>query len=431
MRSELEAALSGEPWAVSGVVFGLHVIRDDEGRPVHERRAPSAVKRGVPMELRGCPYDDERHGVLMNVSALAQITRHLGAVTEDAGTFRSTISGAERWDPMLMTVMDQLASPAIHLLRLRDPHGPVPAAKAVAHKVAAGYFGALHRLLLAEGRGDRGPVSAAAFLEYVRAERILVGPSEACAGPPHMIARLTELLVHGMVHGSPRTLAPDETRQVLARGLGNQVHLGVAWELFDDRMEREFFRRWHLPGRLRLRNAFIGQKLDARASALTRSEGAPADRAARALPTSLGADALEPIRRVLSDGELHGEANAAAVRAIDELLAQGEGAIQLVDASLRPELARSIAHYLGVYRAFVAALWSIERELRERLGFSREAPMKLHAVILPIPRCLDWYTAVLGHRLECPPGGSGAVTLRNHRRVVEVMGAVPTRRPSS
>lgn len=420
MIPELASALAGEAWAVNRVVFGLHDTRDDEGRPLNERRSPAFARKGVVSELRPCPYHDERHGVLMNVSALAQLTRHLGAVTEDAGGFRSMVTERSGWDPMLMTVLDLLAAPARYLLGRPDAPA-VPARLSVGYKVGAGFFGALSRLLLVEGRAGV-PVSPKGFLEYVKKERLLIGAGEACAGPPNMIERLTNVLMHGL----PQQGGADEGRLFVARALADQVRLGAAWSMFDEASERGFFREWYATGRLRPRNEFIRRKLEGRAQELVGGQDFRTETLLLALPVSRSGVSAEPIRAAVCGGTLATRLEVSAVAAIGELLDLHEGAIDLVDPASHRPVASRLVDYLTVYRAFASSFWAIERSLRAHLGSSVAVPLKLHGALFAIARSLDWYSAVSGHRLESTPERSGPIVLKNHRRSVEVIPAAAT-----
>ena len=421
MARQLDAASNGEPWSVMGVVFGLDLVRDDEGRPISERRAGSAAKKGVTLELRSCPYADERNGSPMNVSALAQITRHLDTVTNDLAAFRNGVAldpaTATGWDPMYVTVIDQLAAPAIHLLRLRDPEQRVPASKAVAHKLAAGYYSAFARLLEQGARGRAREVSTASFLEFIATERLLIGASEVCAGPPHMIARLTETLVRGTSGPALR----DASRFLVARSLATQVQLGCAWELLDEALEREVL-GWHAEGLLRPRNAYIAGRLADRAERLGAVDRVPHERVCSAVPRgSRGIDAEALVASVRACLASTGS-DAEGAHVIAELLAHGEGALELAGGA-RELVARRIAAYLAVYRRLVGALWALELGLRAELGYPLDAPIRLHVAVLPAVRGLDWFEAILGHRLECTPLDGAEVRFRNHHRVVRVLHA--------
>ena len=116
MGNAATAMRSDEPWAFSQLIAGLDDVLDEEGRPLAERRAPSALKDGVPMELGPCPYADSRQGEPMNLSALEQITRHLKPVFRELRAFHAALpAGSPSHDRMFLAVLDQLAGPARRL----------------------------------------------------------------------------------------------------------------------------------------------------------------------------------------------------------------------------------------------------------------------------------------------------------------------------
>src|SRR5258708_7631247 len=53
-------------------------MRDEEGRPLGEHKAPPEQRCGAPLELRTCPYAGSRQNHLrpMNVSAMKQMLAH-------------------------------------------------------------------------------------------------------------------------------------------------------------------------------------------------------------------------------------------------------------------------------------------------------------------------------------------------------------------
>lgn len=412
----IEAAASGSPWCVAGVIRDLEYVRDDEGRPVAERRAPSAVKAGAPMELRACPYHDERKGHPMNVSALAQITRYLEPVLDEIATFRATAAeSAPTWPNVFAAVVDQLAGPALHLLQAEDPDAPVPALRAVGHKLAAGYYGLVQGLVVEEAWGRGGPVSVATFLEFVRVRKGLLGASEVCAGPPGMIARASAVLIDGT---GPTTVVLDPKRVEIAHALADQMRTGLAWELFDRRHEEALLLDIVGRRRARPRNPFIARKLDRRFEEIGASDGPDRDvepNYGRLLPSGAAAllDALTPRHRGL-DLEL--------IRCVASALDRDEGAVELQGSGTTPRVARALAEYLRVHRATVSQLWRSEMRLRELLGFPAQVPVKFDAAVFPRARALDWYEVFSGHRLVYEPGPQPDMQLRNHRREITLAG---------
>lgn len=428
MTRELKPALSGsDPWCLSQLLYLMEVL-DDEGRPVAERRAPSVVKEGVPIELKPCPYDDDRRGQPMNVSALAQITAHLPEVLADVAAFHRAAPLPERtWATFLTVVLDQLAGPALHLLRHPGGTERVPAARAVGHKLAAGYFGVARDLLLAEAMGQGVPYSVEGVLGFVQARHSLHGASEVCAGPLPLIARTSDVLLFG----GPEPKAPldDEVRVQCMRLLGVQIQLGVAYELFDRGLERRL-----LAGRddrpcLAPRNAFIEKKLALRREEL-RAEERPPDvkDAVAALPRALGSTdvaflsgLLEAVARAR-----HLDDDALSTRLVEVLEAR-EGALLVEAEQDRRLVARLFGAALRVHRAFLARQHGLERQVRAALQLDPAAPVATHSLLFPGPRALGWLEAIGGYRVRAAPEEAPTVVLGNHKRTEELsalLGAV-------
>jgi hypothetical protein len=420
MKNQLEAALNGEPWAVSGVVFGLDDVLDDEGRPLRERRAPSSAKKGVPIELRPCPYHDERQGLPMNVSALEQLLRHFSAVAKSVAAFRGMLGEEARpWEGMLDALLDLLAAPGIHLLRARDPRGRVPAIDAAGYKLAAGYFDALRRLLLLEAKGRRQEVSAAGFLEFVREHRALIGAGEACAGPPQLIARLTR----SFLDAAPPVTAIDRRRVAIASTLAAQVRLGIAWELLDEAAEERLLGALRFAGALRPRTPVVARRLADRIEALAAVEAADAEGIYLALPGAPSAESNGLLRCAIRAWAAGAAADEGTVKTVDALLAPGDGGLEVVGDAARAICARSFSNFLVLYRGVVGAQWRLECDLRAQLGFPIDVEMKLHSTILPVSMFASWLETITGHRLLCTPAPSPEIVLHNHHRTVVAIAA--------
>ena len=256
MSKNLVDALNGGAWSVSAVIFDLNDMLDDEGRPISERRANAAVRAGVEMDMRECPYAGIRHGRLMNTSALAQVSHHYNPVMGEIAAFRRQTAGKDAtWSDILAAILDPLARPAVHLLQQRNARGPVPAQVAVGHKLAAGFFGVMRTLHERLALGADLPVSTEAFLDLVEETGALVGPAEACAGSPQMLRKASTILVEG---GTANETTLDQARLDMARCLGQQVQLGIFWQLYDRRHVWELIRGQ----RLVPCNIFLMRKLE-------------------------------------------------------------------------------------------------------------------------------------------------------------------------
>lgn len=411
MAAELRAIFCGGAWATSGLLFGVDGLFDLDGRPLGERRAPSAAKAQSPMVLEPAPYEDARKGLMMNVSALEQVQRHLKAVLEDIGGFHALRPAAPRsWESMFLAVIDQLSAPIVHVIRAGNAEARVPAAKAVGYKLAAGYFGALRRLLAAAAQGEPREATPEAFLEFIHGHRLLVGGNEVCAGPPRLIEWTTRVFLDG-VQGAPPSAEPH--RLEVATLLLRQVQLGLAWELFDEAAEARVLGEYG--PRLKARSAFLasalGDRLEVVKAAGGRSSWAAAE---RALPGSLSCEALVEAMKAHAS-----RLRVASASVFEALAGLGEGALEL-EAGVGGELARLFASWLQVSEQVGGLQSSLERELRRVLGCAVEAPIELSALMRGPSRAQRWLEAALGHSLQREDGPEGRLILRNVRRTVEV-----------
>ena len=414
MRDPLERALRSEPWSMAELLFGLSHVLDDEGRPIAERRAPSAVKKGVDIELEACPYHDERRGGVMNVSALEQIKKHLRSVFTDAASFHATLDPSlGGWTPMALAVIDQLSGPGRHLLSGRDPAARVPASIAVGYKLAAGYFDVVRRLLARELVGDGLDPSVDTFLAFVHSENALVGQGEVCAGPPKLIRRTTHVLFHGDEGAAPLA---HRTRVAVAAALLDQVRLGAAWRRFDEAAEAALLR----PTRHALvpANAFFARALSGQLEALDASETG-------ALPWSPPLEVFgslaptDPRRAFLAALAAHGP-DPAPDPELEGLPPPANGALRFATPAAALLFARSMRTYVEAYRRLLGAQWSLEQGIRAALGLALDAPMKLHGLLAPAPLALRWLQAGLGLVLRCEPSADPVAELRRGDRTVRV-----------
>jgi hypothetical protein len=390
-----------QPWAVSDLLYGLEDMKDDEGRPIGERRASSAAKTGVPMVLKACPYKDERKGTDMNVSALSQITTYLEPVLRDLGAFRNT-QGFEdtSWEIILSAVIDQLNGPARHVLSGKK--GPIPAQLAVGHKLAAGYFGAVSRLLAEEllGRGREPTVEV--FLDFIKEGRFLIGASEACAGPPVMIAKATSVLFYGSAREKV-----DSKRVQIAECLTSQIKLGLVWKHFDAATEYELLGSEPTPAHIQCRNSFIESELTARAIGL--SGGTPKVQAAHeALVAIVGGSVLNehPSRRESEETLCKVASRSQGVLEVREDLIESVGSLA--------------CQYASMLRRTIDAHEREERRLRKVLGCDESnINIRQNSLLLPRVRSKRWIEAMLGYRIES--AGKGPVRFVHHQHeAVEV-----------
>lgn len=409
--SALEQALSGQPWSVGSVVRGLDPVLDDEGRPLGERRAPSAAKQGVPIVLRGCPYHDERKGVPMNVSALAQVTRHQERVLAELSAFVAHTDGAG-WTGALEAVVHLLSAPALSLLSERDAGAVIRAEHAVGHKLAAGFYGVVRDLVARDALGAPVPVTADAMCAVVRAERALFGASEVCAGAPNMLVRATRVLLGEERVGEGGQ--PTPVARAVASALTRQVLAGLAWELVDRVAAHALLHRDPGHAHMRPRNHFMAARLDEHVSALADA----ATGAARPL-------AVPQLGELLREPSLR-SAFALALPPIDDpdvcvvlgLFEHGDQAVELDQPCARQQVARTCVGMLRTYASLLRYQWEQEMALRAALGFSPAASVHFDPSVLQRGRCALLFEALSGHRIHTEPGPAPQITLRNHKRAV-------------
>lgn len=412
-KSHLDAALAGEAWSLSGVVFGLTHLSDDERRPLFEERAPIEIREEIDTLMRPCPYRDERFGRSMNISALAQVARHLDAVVEDVARFRATLPPVlPTWDDLCLVAMDQLCRPAVYLLDHRSRSGPIPADLAVGYKLAIGYTTPIRKLLTLEARGQPPEVSVESLQGLIREERLLVGAREVCAAPMSMVTRVSDVLVNGVPSARGEV---EPRRQRIALALTLQFRVGVVWGLFDLAAERRLLVEQLGSERLKPRNAFSARML---AERLVELEQPPGGDAEGILPSGLSPSAtkrLQAVRRSFVEGD---RAPADAATAIDTALGYDDSSIALTDPEARGLFAHNFVAYLRARQTFIAVLGELEMVLRQELEFPPEVPFDVTGAILPMSRCLRWFEMITGYRIRPSPASSAELLLRNHHRTI-------------
>lgn len=414
MGDLLAAALSGRAWTLTGLLAGpVDDLHDDEGRPLGERRASSAAKRGVPMVLAACPYEGARQGLPMNVSALTQVKRYLKPVLEDVARFHALGATQQGWQRMLPAVLDQLAAPAVHLLR-GGAAANVPAQKAVGYKLAAGYFGALRRLLAAEARGAGVPATVEDFQAWLERERLLVGASEVCGGPPALIAFATGVFLEGLAGAQP---VEDRSRHAVANLLSQQVQLGLAWELFDGAAEARLLRTLIGP-HLLPRTSLLADEL---AERLVTLEAQPAFEAAeRALPPQLAPATRDALAAAVRCFDIAPDTDTPATAALVALAARREGPFSATEPSAHERVARHFATWLDVRGKLARAQCALEHQLRGVLGREPAGPVKPSPLMMAPSQAQRWFEAVLGHTLLAQDAGETTHRLHSIHRTVTV-----------
>ncbi|MCA9587943.1 MAG: hypothetical protein KC657_21615 [Myxococcales bacterium] len=401
-------------WSYGSLIRrGVEAVVDVEGRPIAERRAPPSVRRDVAFVAKACPYPDERAGKPMNVSALAQITRHFDAALDDLVAVRAALSShPTTWELLLTVVVDQLGAPALHLLRGGSATS-VPAAAAVAHKLAAGYFGVVRGALAATDAGAHEQVSPERFADTVRASGALIGASEACAGPPHMIARTTACLVDGRPGAVP---VSDTARIEIATLLRRQIQIGLAWERFDLAAEVATLESFT---REKPRVAFFARRIAERIQGLPASaDRVPAP--AEALPTD-----LDPSIRARLVDALGGAPRATRADAACSAIVDNAAGALLLDGAARARCVAQLALYLDTRSEVLAALALHERAIRVALALPEDeaqATVAFDDTVLPPARTLHWLESALGVRATTTTSEQPTVAIASLPRPTVAMG---------
>lgn len=391
MSKSLTDAMEGKAWSVTRVMHDLNDVLDDEGRPIAERRADVSARAGVKMEMRECPYSGIRHGRLMNVSALEQIAHHYNAVMSEIAALRKQLGGEKAaWSDILAVVLDQLAGPAIRLLKRHVTDGRVQAQIAVGHKLAEGIFGVMRTLHERRAIGVDYPVTAEAFIRVMEETNALVGASEACAGSPQMIRKTVNLLVAG---GPENGLVIDQDRVDMARLLARQIELGIFWQLYDQ------IHLWELVrGKTREvlhpSNDFLMGKL--RETGIKAAPSPPPALEVSSLPASLDTSSRQRISNALQGRPDQNELQDD-MREIMRLLAEPGAVIRYQGE--HAAFAECMAQYLNVRRNILSEQEKLERELRRLLELPIEAPIRLGPAAFPEPQALPWYEMTAGCRL--------------------------------
>ncbi|WP_437715395.1 hypothetical protein WMF45_02675 [Sorangium sp. So ce448] len=187
--------------------------RDGEGRPLGEEMAPSEVQRGVPMEMRECPYAGSRqkHRNQMNVSSLRQFSAYWPAVVGGLAVLREEyLRHAKREGDGRITLIDLwkfsrtgIALPAWLLRRAHAPlaDGGIPPVSSIIYRMMLGVNRVAHlQLLMISATGVESPEWAqqpAALYDYTDGNDLFIGLNSVCAGSRPMIEETFRVLLGG------------------------------------------------------------------------------------------------------------------------------------------------------------------------------------------------------------------------------------------
>lgn len=416
---------SEQAWSLSRYVFGLGDFHDVDGRPLGERRASSDAKRGCPMELERCTYDDERKGIFMNVSALEQIRAHLKDCHADVAAFHASLPpDLEPLDRMFLAVIDQVLSPALFLMRHEHDDERVPALAATGHKLAAGLFAVMLNLETERTMGRGVPGTAGAIDDYVHRTSALIGAGgvEACAGPAKLIRHTIGVFFGEDAHAASGV---DPLRVAIASLVHRQVRLGIVLRLFDELAERAICTG--VEGRVRARNDFLRVKLDGRRDELAAAPVPPPARSlVRALPLGLPDGPAGTLRATLERFEEDLGAPDEVARQHGRLMVGNKGG--LVGEGLDYDrLGAAIVAAMTARRATLACLVGLEAEARERLARATSAPYRFASLVAPASGSFVWFTALSGVQISTPVEPPFDVILRDGSG--RVLAAAPPNAP--
>lgn len=392
--------VGSSPPAFSAMLYAFDNVADEEGRPLGERRAATGAKSAVPMELKPCPYSDLRVGQPMNVSALKQVMRHQDAVLEEICSFQRALRrSTPPWDRLVATVLHLLAGPATFLVQKYPERPQVPVRLAVGYKLAAGYFSALRDHAPLEGSTE---AVLEAFLASIDARRMLIGASEVCSGPPHLIRATALRLLRVPPEEGPKA-EPSAVIRVLH--LMTQIRLGASWRDFDAHIEDVLLRQFPAAS-LVARSKFLQAEV-------TRARSATAPRWSWCPRRALSSKLEDAGTRVISD------ASDPWLPLLKEASGCPEAA-WVATPEWAPQVLEVVLTYVRFRAAMFLALRDLEQGVRRSLGVSDHVSFSPGPLILPKGRALRWVEAILGMRVDmgCSRSGGMTVELRNHRRRV-------------
>jgi hypothetical protein len=188
----------------------IEQLRDDEGRPLKEGKAPEHCRTAVPMQMVECRYAGSRfrHANPMNASALQQMARHWPEALSGFGYLRNLMAGAKPAGEITLIEFWKIARagailPEYLCHRTADPlgDGKLPAFVAVMYKAALGLFNSAQNIVLSGIlKADTNGLSKAdpdAIIAFADDTAMLVGEKEVCAGPANMIAEVTREITDG------------------------------------------------------------------------------------------------------------------------------------------------------------------------------------------------------------------------------------------
>lgn len=191
-------------------VGALRRYTDRDARPLCGEAVVNDPAFRATLEQRRCHYAGSRHDhpLPMNLSALKQMTRNWDAILATASALRAMLAGPGSAAGGLVLGMRVayagVCLPLYLLYRADDAMGDgrVPGFVSGLHKASIDIATSIQLLLLESFHGDDGPApwshgGIQDLLDFVEREGLLVGQRGVCAGPPHLIRELLEVMLDG------------------------------------------------------------------------------------------------------------------------------------------------------------------------------------------------------------------------------------------
>jgi hypothetical protein len=389
-------------------------MRDDEGRPLGESKAPPDQLDGVPLELRMCPYAGSRlnHERPMNVSALKQMLAHWEEALGGIALLRSLYCAEAKQERLRLIEVWRIAGLTVSLatfafLRAWDPvgDGALPAPVAVLYKAPLGIT------LTTESMWADGAARFDAFVGadelYAYADRTghFIGRNQVCAGPVALVKEVLRLVVDGGGRrGDARAAAAvmGDSRRFLqfAHAAASLGLLHMALDRLDAGLGFDLARALAadpaapaLPPavkrktRVAFRHGFdSGARLDVLEELLTHA----------ADPRFAAAD-LGPLTRVIREAWARPLGDAGVP--VGRMVAASPGARRL-----RPETRATVGQHIARFRAveqgFAALVCLLKEHIADALGVERAHPRarELHLIDY-VPSGLGLMRAILRETL--------------------------------
>ncbi|MEZ4271263.1 MAG: hypothetical protein R3C68_07475 [Myxococcota bacterium] len=388
-------------------------MRDVDGRPLGEGKAPPNARRGVPFERRDCPYPGHRRGLPMNVSALKHMRTHWQTVLTYLQELRqrcmehSSRPDLTWWDVHRICVA-AISVPAYLTLRAERPvqDGALPPPAAALYKAMIGVYTVV-RAMLKEHAAQPLPAPSVEQLQtYAETKNYLTANHEACAGPPGLIAELLSVLLGRATVNRDHCVEMDNTTIVgdvtaLSRAVNDQLLLADAMTCFDHLSEARLLKDLARVAELKQRHPqsgdILGERVQSHALRLARDVDLP--NLTRATETY-----FDHIRTLASNEStrLHAYVSGKSgpqeqTREVQDFIRQcGYGWAK--EDKIRTWLSQALLSYADARRAHRQCVQRLENTVAKRLGLPQkpfEHPLE-GSVLLPRHHVHAWLENLVG-----------------------------------